>query len=196
MAMKLQQDEKINKVYHHHKIFFFIRGIKIWMASLPFFLLTYIFSFIMPSWLDWTVGTSVVAIFALIQVYDSLMYYLDTLIISNQRLVHLDWINLFKYREIQASLDDIQHIESSENGFLSKLKMFDYGLFLVETASTKTVISFPEAPDPEEIKFFLINLSRKHLGLEQEEANSPVVKEEFTISEKTEMPASKVASPK
>jgi hypothetical protein len=191
--MKLQQDEKIIKVYHHHKIFFLLRGLKIWMASLPFFLLASVFTIIMPTWLDWTVFTAIIALFVAIQAYDILMYYLDTLVITNQRLVHLDWINPLRYIETQAGLDDIENIESHENGFLSKVNIFDFGLFMIETASTKTIISFPEAPDPEGIKFFVINLSRKHLGVESHHQNGNPG-EAYIINKKTESSDSKVAA--
>ncbi len=191
--MKLQSNEKIVKVYHHHKLFFVTRAVKIWLASLPFFMLAYIFSFISPNWLDMIIMTSIFVLFALIQFYDSLMYYLDTLVITNQRIVHLDWINLFKYLETQAALDDIQDISSVENGFLSKIKWFDFGLFKIETSSTKTVMIFTEAPDPEEIKFFVVNLARKHAALHE---HTPAAKasDAFTISQNIESPASKVAS--
>jgi hypothetical protein len=60
----------------------------------------------------------------------------------------------------------------------------------VETASTKTVITFNEAPDPEGIKFFVTNLSRKHLGLD-----SNLNKDEIAqiVDQKLEKPNSKVA---
>jgi uncharacterized protein YfeS len=110
--------------------------------------------------------------------------------LTNQRIVHLDWISPFRYQETQAMLDDIQNIESKENGFLSSIKLFDFGEFLVETASTKTVITFNEAPDPEGIKFFVTNLSRKHLGLD-----SNLNKDEIAqiVDQKLEKPNSKVA---
>jgi hypothetical protein len=68
--------------------------------------------------------------FALVYAYDFMMYYLDTLVLTNQRIVHLDWISPFRYQETQAMLDDIQNIESKENGFLSSIKLFDFGEFL------------------------------------------------------------------
>jgi hypothetical protein len=191
--MKLQSNEKIVKVYHHHKLFFVIRAVKIWMASLPFFLVGYVVSYLTPNWIDMIIYGSIFSLFALIQSYDSLMYYLDTLVITNQRVVHLDWINLFRYLETQAGLDDIQDIESAENGFLSKIKLFDFGLFKIETSSTKTVMIFTEAPDPEEIKFFVVNLSRKHKDLVESE-NSKHNTDAYTISQNIETPASKVAS--
>lgn len=185
--MKLQVNEKIIKVYHHHKFFFIWRGIKIWAAALPFFLVAFIFSPLTGIQIYWWANMTIVAIFALIHGYDFLMYYLDTLVITNQRLVHLDWVNPLRYTETQAMLNDIQNIESSENGFLSKFKIFDFGLFLVETASTRTVINFPEAPDPEGIKFFLTNLSRRHFGVAVANNKQGVTSSESYIAKKKEV---------
>jgi hypothetical protein len=188
--MKLQSNEKIVKVYHHDLFCFIVRGIKIWIASLPFFMVALMFSSVMPQLLTFSLVAAVFVLFALVYAYDFMMYYLDTLVLTNQRIVHLDWISPFRYQETQAMLDDIQNIESKENGFLSSIKLFDFGEFLVETASTKTVITFNEAPDPEGIKFFVTNLSRKHLGLD-----SNLNKDEIAqiVDQKLEKPNSKVA---
>lgn len=191
--MKLQPEEQIIKVYHHDFFNFILRGIKIWCASLPFFLMVYFFSKILIFWTAVSAFGGVFVLFGLIHTYDFMMFYLDTLVITNQRVVHLDWISPFKYNEVQAMLDDIQNIESDENGFLSMFKIFDFGLFLVETASTKTIIRFDDAPDPEAIKFFLVNLSRKHAAMEEHipecEADPLVVEHK-----KIESDVSKVAS--
>ena len=188
--MKLQSNEKIVKVYHHDLFCFIVRGIKIWIASLPFFMVALMFRSVMPQLVTFSLVAGVFALFFLVYAYDFMMYYLDTLILTNQRIVHLDWISPFRYQETQAMLDDIQNIESKENGFLSKIKLFDFGEFLVETASTKTVITFNEAPDPEGIKFFVTNLSRKHLGLDVSLNKNEGLQ---VIDQKLEKPNSKVA---
>lgn len=192
--MKLQPHEKIIKVYHHDLFCFIVRGVKVWSASLPFFMLTYIFSTVMPGWMTASVVAGILVLFALVYAYDFAMFYLDTLVITNQRIVHLDWISPFKYQETQAMLNDIQNIESKENGFLSKIRLFDFGEFLVETASTRTVISFSEAPDPEGIKFFVTNLSRKHIALEGNQKADRDAQGAYTINQKMESSNSKVAS--
>lgn len=176
--MKLQTGEKIIKVYHHHPAFYVWRSAKVWGASLPFFFLAFIFSPLLPTPMALSVYAGVALLFVLVNLYDFVMYYLDTLVITTQRVVHLDWINPFRYTENQAMLNDIQNIESEENGFLSKFKIFDFGVFLLETASTRTVISFSEAPDPEGMKFFVTNLSRRHhsiAGKEESQGNASKV---------------------
>ncbi len=198
--MKLQHDEKIVKVYHHHYFFYIWRALKFIAMSLPFFLIAYVFTYSFGNSVKITVNLVIGALFLALYAYDLTMYYLDTLIVTNQRVVHLDWVNPLKYVETQAMLNDIQNIECSENGFLSRWNFLDFGLFLVETASTRTVISFPEAPDPEGIKFFLTNMSRKHMRLEinkKEHAEAPLVtpsSDLYNLERKTESEASKVAT--
>lgn len=194
--MKLQVNEKIIKVYHHHTLFFFWRGVKVWVAILPFLLLTYMFRSLIPFAVQVEIIVGTIIVFALAHAYDFIMFYLDTLIITNQRVVHLDWINPFKYMETQAMLDDIQNVESEENGFLSEFRIFDFGEFLIETASTRTVISFEQAPDPEGIKFFVTDLSRRHAALAQREGKEDklTTAEAYKISQNTENKNSKVAS--
>lgn len=197
--MKLQNNERIVKVYHHHYFFYFWRAFKIFAASLPFFMLAYVFTLPLSTSIKITVNLVIAAVFLAIYIYDFAMYYLDTLIVTNQRLVHLDWINPLKYMETQATLNDIQNIECSENGFLSKFHFLDFGLFLVETASTRTVISFPEAPDPEGIKFFITNMSRKHMRLainRKPQEPSSVADDLYKLHQNTETGTSKVAADK
>lgn len=160
--MKLLTGEKIFKVYHHHPLFFILRVLKVWGASLPFFFVAFVFSPLFNFAAQVYMYGGIITLFTLATCYDMLIYYLDTLVLTNKRLVHLDWINPFKYVEIEAMLDDIQNVESQESGFLSKFKFLDFGTFILETASTKMTIMFPEAPDPEGIKFFIYNISKKH----------------------------------
>lgn len=194
--MKLQINEKIIKVYHHHALFFFLRGLKVWATVLPFLFLTYMFRTLLPFNVQLWTYAGIIVFFALVHAYDFLMFYLDTLIITNQRVVHLDWINPFKYMETQAMLDDIQNVESEENGFLSEMKIFDFGEFLIETASTRTVISFEQAPDPEGIKFFVTDLSRRHTNIQKEGSDTEQITtaEAYKISQNSENTNSRVAS--
>ncbi len=191
--MKLMPNEQIMKVYHHDFFAFFIRGFKIWGASLPFFFLASIFSPLASNLTAFYIYSSIIVLFVISHLYDGILFYLDTLIITNQRIVHLDWISPFKYMETQAQLNDIQNIESEEKGFLSRFRLFDYGLFLVETASTKTVIKFEDAPDPEGIKFYVVNLARKSSSIHKPGHNVGKF-EELINNKKVESQINKVAN--
>lgn len=93
--------------------------------------------------------------FSIIILYLALIYWLDKLIITNKRAIHVDWILLSKRTEGEALLYDIQDIHTQEKGLFSALYLFDYGVIRLETASSKTTIIFIQAPDPEGIKTFM-----------------------------------------
>jgi hypothetical protein len=100
-------------------------------------------------------------IFAFLIAYDSIIYFLDRIVISNKRVVHINWKSLFQREETEADLSEIQDIKTTEFGVLSSFRLFDYGTFRVETASSKVSIIFNNANDPEGIKHFIYHLQTK-----------------------------------
>lgn len=154
--MQLQNGERIIKIYHHHPIPFIIQIIKALGASLPFFFLLFLLS---PSIsYEYTIiGIMIImALFTGIIIYLALIYWLDKVVITNKRIVHIDWKVLSQRDEGEALLNDVQDIHTKEKGILSAIYLFDYGLLRIETAASKATIIFTEAPDPEGIKKFLM----------------------------------------
>lgn len=100
----------------------------------------------------------IVAIFAFIVFYKSMVYWLDKLIVTNQRVIYVNWTSLLNRDESEALLDDIQDIQTKEKGVISYFRIFDYGTFTLETASAKTTLSFDLAPDPEGIRQFIYHI--------------------------------------
>lgn len=96
--------------------------------------------------------------FALVVIYVSLVYWLDKLIVTNQRIVFVDWKFFSVKDEAEAFYNEIQEIQTREKGFLSYFKFFDYGTIIIETASAHIDIAFPNAPDPEEIRRFIYQI--------------------------------------
>jgi uncharacterized membrane protein YdbT with pleckstrin-like domain len=153
--MQLQNGEKIIKIYHHHPFPFIIQVIKSIGASLPFFFLLYLFSNSMP-YEGVIIGILIIiALFTAVIIYLALIYWLDKVVITNKRIVHIDWKVLSKRDEGEAMLSDVQDIHTKEKGIFSAIYLFDYGLLRIETAASKATIIFTEAPDPEGIKKFL-----------------------------------------
>lgn len=153
--MQLQSGEKIIKIFHHHPFPFVVQIIKALGASLPLFFLLYLFSSAMKY--EWIVISIllIMAVYTVIIVYLALIYWLDKLVVTNKRIVHIDWKLLSQRDEGEALLYDIQDVHSKEKGILSTFYLFDYGLIRLETAASKATIVFTEAPDPEGIKEFL-----------------------------------------
>jgi hypothetical protein len=173
--VNLQDDERLIKTVHHHPTAFGLRLAKIIITSFPFFFLAFLASFILDSTVNIIVFMSITLLFSIVLLYDFLMFYLDALVITSKRVVHVDWVNLFRKKESEAKLDDIQDIQTWENGFLAKFRIFDYGHFELETASTKTTIVFTDADDPEGIKHFIYSLSQHHRSLHPQIKTSDIV---------------------
>ena len=88
-------------------------------------------------------------------------YRLDRLVITNQRMVWVNWSSFFRKEEHELEFRDIQDIHTREKGILSYFRIFDYGLFQVETAASSVTINFEDAPDPEGIKQFIFDYCLK-----------------------------------
>lgn len=159
--MNLNDDEQVLKVYHHHLTTFIFRALGMAFVSLPFYFMAALLSTILsPVNLAMTV-LGITVIFGLVMFYDLTLYYFDRLIITNRRVVYIDWKSAVKRDEHEAEIMDIQDISTEEAGVFAFLPIFDFGMFKLETASTKTSIIFTDAPDPEGIKHFIYHLHVK-----------------------------------
>lgn len=159
--MDLQKDESVVKVFHHHPTLFLLRGSGLVMVSFPFFLVASFFSGLMPMAYQILLFASIGLFFLTFLAYDQILYWLDRLIITNKRILHIDWKSAFKKSETEAEIEDIQDIKTVNTGVLSSLPFFNYGSFTVETSSSKISIIFTEAPNPDEIKDLLYHLTMK-----------------------------------
>lgn len=156
--MQLQSKERIIKVFYHHPFPFIVQVVKVLFSSFPFFFLIYLFSPALSYNVIVIANLIIIGIFSVVILYLSLIYWLDKLIITDKRAVHVNWVFMFKRIEAEALLYDIQDITTQEKGLLSAIPIFDYGIIRMETASSKTTIFFDEAPDPEGIKAYISNL--------------------------------------
>lgn len=104
----------------------------------------------------------VMFIFSLIFIYITLIYWLDRLVITNRRVVFIDWKYLSVKVEAETELKDIQDIVSRENGIFSLIPFLDFGTIKIKSASNKTAITFPQAPDPNGMKKFIQSLAINH----------------------------------
>ena len=156
--MDLREGERILKVYHHHPTPFIFDLLKLIAATFPFFLLLFLFQGALPT--KWYIIAHLIlfACFALVVTYIALIFWLDKLIITNKRIVFIDWKLLTVRDEAEALLGDIQDVQTEEKGVLANLWLFDYGLLRLDTASSYITIQFPDAPDPEAIRRFIYHV--------------------------------------
>lgn len=100
----------------------------------------------------------VIGIFLIILKHHAFVYWMDRLIITNQRVIYVNWKFLTIRDEDETELNDIQDIHTKEKGLLSALNIFDYGTFKLQTASHITAITFLDAPDPEGIRHYIYHI--------------------------------------
>ncbi|MDX9971012.1 MAG: hypothetical protein RBS56_03865 [Candidatus Gracilibacteria bacterium] len=156
--MDYREGERALKVFHHHPTPFIFWFLEIIIAILICFLPLYFFQKLIPFSVFLVLNLVFFLFFSLIVFYKSVVYWLDKLIVTNQRIVHVNWVNLFKRKESEAMLNDIQDIKTSEKGLISYIPFLDYGTFALETASAKTTILFEQAPDPEGIRQYIYHV--------------------------------------
>jgi hypothetical protein len=159
--MEIREGEKILKVYHHH-IFPFVKNVlKVIIGAFPFYMLLFLFQPVLSDSWFYLLNLFIFVLFALVMIYVSLLYWMDRLVITTLRIIHVDWKLLTVRNESEALLNDIQDIQTQERGILSALWIFDYGFFRLETASSHVTIEFRDAPDPEGIRKFIYHIFKQ-----------------------------------
>lgn len=159
--MKLREDEKVLRIYHHHPTPFVLNIFKAVAYSLPILFVIYLINIVLST--GWNIILYLVFsfVFILIVIYLSLIYWLDKLIITDKRIIHQNWKTLTVMEESQVDLSEIQDIQTHEKGFLSYFRFFDYGQFKLATASSYVALVFADAPNPEEIRRFVQHVKQQ-----------------------------------
>lgn len=93
--------------------------------------------------------------------FNFLNWYFNVGIITNKRVVDIDFFNIL-YKEITvARLDKIQDVTTKSGGFIEAF--FDYGTIYVQTAGTEANVEFADVPMPSQVVQIINNLlARKH----------------------------------
>lgn len=154
----MHEGEKIVRVYYHHYLPYAIRLLKVFGGTLPFYFLLFLVRNGIPGSALFAFHVLIVSIFTLVTIYVTLIYWLDRLVVTNKRIVFIDWKYLTVKSEAEAELRDIQDITSHNKGVIALIPIFDYGTLEIKTASNKTVIRFPEIGDPDAAKKFVHSL--------------------------------------
>ncbi len=92
-----------------------------------------------------------------------LNWYFDLFLVTNQRVVDIDFNNLLNKHFAEADLDMIQDVSSSVKGLLGTF--FNYGDVLIQTAAKTNQINFEKIPNPEKV----IKLLKELRDLEEQE---------------------------
>ena len=79
--------------------------------------------------------------------YRYIIWFFSAYIITNNRLVDVDFVGLFHKDYTETTIDNVQDVTSKVTGPLSVL--FNFGLVHVQTASEKSEIEFDNFPQPD-----------------------------------------------
>ena len=83
-------------------------------------------------------------------------YYLDTWIVTTERIISVEQESLFHRTTSETHLATIQDATAEIHGFLHT--MLDYGDVFVQTAAEKERFSFHNIPHPEKVKQLVLKL--------------------------------------
>ncbi len=86
-------------------------------------------------------------------------YYLDLLIITNDRLLHIEQEGIFARTISEVDLYKIQDITSTIDGFFPS--MFNYGDLLIQTAGAVEKFSIVSIPKPESLRQKILDLAEE-----------------------------------
>ena len=94
----------------------------------------------------------------LVIIYSALIYWLDKLVITNKRVLFIDWQFLTVKIESEALLSDIQDVVSVEKGILSLVPSLHYGTLIIKTSAHSSNVEFPQAPRPDILRKFITRI--------------------------------------
>lgn len=159
--MHLKEGETILRVYHHHPTPFVLDVLKVIAGAFPFYLVLFSLQGIIPTFWYVIVHIVIFVIFALVIVYVSLVFWLDRLVVTDQRVLFIDYKYLTKRDDSSVAYDEVSDILTKEKGLLSYFRIFDYGTFILDSPSSYISIIFEDAPNPEGIRQFIYQQMQK-----------------------------------
>ncbi len=83
-------------------------------------------------------------------------YYLDTWIVTTERIVNIEQRGLFSRVIATLHLNQVQDVTSETHGFLATI--LSYGDVHIQTAGTKERFMFKRINDPDDVKFQIMRL--------------------------------------
>ncbi|MDA0208251.1 MAG: PH domain-containing protein [bacterium] len=84
-------------------------------------------------------------------------YYLDTWIVTTERIINIEQIGLFTRVVSELNLPEIQDITAETTGVLATL--LSYGNVYIQTAATRERFNFKQIDNPEHVKEDILRLT-------------------------------------
>ncbi len=107
-----------------------------------------------------TIGAGGSLIFILIAISIAIdtfvKWYFTVSIITDQRIVDVDFVNVLFHKFSETQLEQIQDVTHTVGGFMGSA--FDYGTVFIQTASTKPEFEFENIPRPRDVQDVILDL--------------------------------------
>lgn len=125
-----------------------------WIFNMVVFLVVVAISYYFASLYLSPGELTTVAIFLLVFIasygwFNFVRWYFNVGIITNERIIDIDFINLLRQEVSEARLQKIEDVTFKSGGYFGSL--FNYGKVFIQTAGTEVNIEFDEVPDPAEV---------------------------------------------
>jgi len=106
-------------------------------------------------------------------------FYLDTWIITNDRIINIEQFGLFNRKASELHMGAVQDVTSEVAGIVGTF--FDFGDVLVQTAAEHTQFVFKDVEHPEKVKETIIRLVEEYKAAHAKEVVAAVADGTKTI---------------
>ena len=156
--MILRKNEQVLHTVYHHFLPYLIRC----FYFLIFMFIFLIFSrFLAEIFSDYSTLIYLFfgIVFILVFLNMTLIYWLDKLIITNQRLIYINWISITNVQENEINLKSIQDIGSFERGLIRFIPFLSYGKIVIKSSAYKFDITFEEIGKANKVRTFITQIA-------------------------------------
>jgi membrane protein YdbS with pleckstrin-like domain len=153
---KESNEEIILVIRAHWIVLAFQVFIAVIILSLPLFVSLIFSSFGLNSFFEISLYISSFVIATTIITDGYVKWFYNVSIITNERIVDLDFVNVMSHSMSEAQLDRIEDVTHKQIGALGSL--FDIGSVYVQTAGAKSEIEFHNIPRPRDVQDILVDL--------------------------------------
>ena len=156
--MILKKNEQVLHTVYHHFLPYVIRCIYFFVfASIFLLFIRFVVEFL-PSYAFYLyLGTFL--IYLLVFLNMTFIYWLDKLIITNQRLIYINWISITNVQENEINLKSIQDIGSFEKGLVRFIPFLSHGKIVIKSSAYKNDITFEEIGKANKVRTFITRIS-------------------------------------
>lgn len=88
-----------------------------------------------------------------------LFWYYNVLLVTNKRVLDIDFFGLFSVQSSEAQLEEIQEVSHTQGGLWQLL--FNFGHVLVQTAAEKQSIEMHAVPNPGRVHEIIVELMQE-----------------------------------